>query len=197
MRPNIILLTVLIILTAAATATSQFKKYDIKSGIVTFESVMKMGDFQIKKKIVLYFDDYGMKECRETYSNNRLEESYFSDGKTIYSVKHKEKAAYKRGPASRGTELRVEWSEFGTDEDRAAGKYKKLSPMKIAGKNCEMIEYNDKHGTVTTYGGWSKIMLYMKLKTKDMESVQKAVKIEENAAVPADKFRIPAGYSAK
>jgi hypothetical protein len=197
MKKCLFLLLVIFVLLATAIAQAQLKKYDIKSGIITYESIMKMGDFEIKKKIIVYFDDFGMKECRETYDNNKLEESYFSDGKTIYSVKHNQKAAFKQGTASRGTELRVEWSEFGTEKDRQSGKYKKLPSKKVAGKDCDMFEYNDGKGTLTTYGGWSKILLYMKLKTKSVENIQKAVKVEENVTVSPDKFKVPTGYAVE
>ena len=130
-----------------------------------------------------------MKECRETFSNNKLEESYLSDGKNLFSVKHDKKTAFKQGTASRGTELRVEWSEFGTEKDRQSGKYKNLPAMKVAGKNCEMFEHNDGKGNITQYGGWNKILLYMNLKTKSVQSIQRALKVEENTKVPPEKFK--------
>jgi hypothetical protein len=197
MTRNLFLSMTIIVLMVTAIAQAQMKKYDIKSGIITFQSIMKMGDFEIKKKIIVYFDDFGMKECRETYDNNKLEESYFSDGKEIYSVKHKQKAAFKQGSASRGTELCVEWTEFGTEKDRQSGKYKKLPAMKVTGKNCEMFEYNDGRGSVTLYGGWKKILLYMELKSKDMQSIQRAIKVEENVPVSSDKFKVPDGYKVE
>jgi hypothetical protein len=195
MKKNVVVLLMMLALTAQALAQSSVKKYDIKSGIVTYESNMKMGDYEIKGKIIVYFDDYGMKECRETYSDNKLEDSYFSDGKDLFLVKHRQKAAFKQGPAYRGTELRVEWTEFGTEKDRQSGKYKKLPAMEIAGKKCEMFVYYDGKGTVTTYGGWDKILMYLKVKTKSMDTVQKAVKVEENAKIPPEKFMVPAGYT--
>src|SRR5687768_4624980 len=47
-----------------ATGTN---KYDLKSGIITFETVMSLDGSDIRSKKVLYFDDYGRKECEETY----------------------------------------------------------------------------------------------------------------------------------
>ncbi|MBI4727330.1 hypothetical protein HY768_08970 [candidate division TA06 bacterium] len=178
-------------------AQTPVKKYDIKSGVVTCESIMKVSGMQIKEKIVVSFDDFGIKECKETFSGNTLRETYLSDGKDLYLVKPDDKTAYKRGTASRGTELRVEWSEFGTEKDRRSGKYKKLPAMKVAGKNCEVFEYNDGKGTITRYGGWKKILLYMNLKTKGMETTQRALKVEENAKVPAGKFKVPAGFTVQ
>ncbi len=39
--------------------------------------------------------------------------------------------------------------------------------------------------------------MYLSVKTKSVESLQKAVKVEENAKVPEEKFKIPEGYSVK
>lgn len=195
MKRNLfLLLSAAIVFMVYATAQTPTKKYDIKSGIVTYESIMKMGDMEIKEKTIVYFDDYGMKECKETYSGDRLKESYFSNGKDLYRVRHDEKTAYKQGSAYRGTELRVEWTEFGTEEERQAGKYKKLPSITVAGKNCEMFEYNDGKGNITRYGGWNKILLYMDLQTGGVQNIQRALKVEENAQVPPEKFQVPAGF---
>jgi hypothetical protein len=186
--------SVVFLFSVIAAAQTPPKKYDIKSGIVTYELLMKVGNFEIKNKIVVYFDDYGLKECRETFSKEKLEQSAFSDGKTLYVIKPNQKTAYDRGSASRGTELRVEWSEFGTEKDKQSGLYKKLAGMTVAGKNCEVFEYNDGKGTITRYAGWNKILMYMESKTSSTETVQKALKIEENIKVPPEKFAVPAGY---
>ena len=179
------------------TAQTPEKKYNIKSGIVTYEQIMKMGKMEMKEKIVVYFDDYGMKECKDTYSGEKLEESFLSDGKDLYLLKPKQKKAFKQGTASRGTELRVEWTEFGTEADRKAGKYKKLAAMTVAGKNCEMFEYNDGAGTISRYGGWNKILLYQETKTESVQSIQRAVKVEENVTISPDKFKVPAGFAVQ
>lgn len=195
-RIGVLLVAASVIVISAGAQTSS-KKYDIKSGVVTYELIMKMGKMEIKKKTIVSFDDYGMKECKDTYDGDKLEESYFSDGKDLYLLKHAKKTAFKQGSASRGTELRVEWTEFGTEKDRQSGVYKKLPAKKFAGKDCEMFEQNDGKGTVTQYGGWKKILFYMDLKSKDMESIQKAVKVEENAKVSPDKFTIPKGFAVQ
>jgi hypothetical protein len=179
------------------TSQAQMKKYEIKSGIVTYDQNLKVMGMEIKKKVVVYFDDYGMKECRETYSGDKLEEIFFSDGKNLYSVMPAKKEAFKRGAAYRGTELRMEWSEFGTEKDRKSGKFKKLPAMTIAGKKCEVFEHDDGKGGSTQYGGWSKILMYLHVKSKSVESVQKAVKVEENAKISPEKFKVPAGFTVQ
>lgn len=69
--------------------------------------------------------------------------------------------------------------------------------MSIAGKNCESFKSNDGKGTVTRYRGWNKILMYLNVKTKSVETIQKAVKVEENAKVSEEKFKIPAGYAVQ
>jgi hypothetical protein len=54
--------------TTPEAAVSSIKKYDIKSGIVTFESI----GLGMTSKVVLYFDDYGAKEAEEKYLYNSL-----------------------------------------------------------------------------------------------------------------------------
>ena len=175
-------------------AQAPVKKYDVKSGIVTYELISKVGKLEMKLKSIVYFDDYGMKECKETYSNDQLSQSYFSDGKEIYAVKHNKKMAYKRGTANRGTELRVEWSEFGTEKDRQTGKIKRLPAMKVAGKDCEMIASDDGKGNITRYGGWKKILFYMNTGSSGSETTIWALHVDENAKVSSEKFQVPAGY---
>ena len=195
MKNAVLLFALAAAIVSVSLAQTPSKKYDIKSGVVTFESVTKMGKMEMKDKAIVYFDDYGMKECKETFSDDKLTESFFSDGKDLYLVKPDKKLAFNRGTASRGTELRVEWTEFGTENDRKSGVYKKLPAMTVAGKKCEVFEHNDGSGTVTRFGGWNKILLYMDMKTKGMQTTQRAVKVEENAKVPPEKFVVPKGFA--
>lgn len=183
---------VLLALFALAAAEAQTKKYDIKSGIVTFETKATMGGLSITTRSIVYFDDYGMKECREMFEEDVLKESFFSDGKDLYGVYFASKRAMKHGVASRGTEYQFNWNDI-SDKDKKAGKAKQLPGLAVAGKQCESYEYTD-GGTTTKYGGWSRICLLIDLTSKDMRSVTRAVKVEENAKVPAGKFAVPAGF---
>jgi len=174
-------------------AQPAFQKYDVKSGVITMDSVMKISTLEMKTKIVVSFDDYGMKECKETYKDGQLIGTTFSDGKSVYNLQLKKKSATRTGEAFRGTELRVELSEFGTTKDRESGKVKRVAPMKIAGKDCDMIEVTSSNGEVSRYGGYKKIMVYLKTGSVTIA----ANKIEEDAAVPASKFQIPAGFELR
>jgi len=190
-----LMLSMLLIVALVAVATAQTKKYDIKSGIVTFETTMKMGSISIVTKSIVYFDDYGTKECKETYEDGTLKESFFSDGKNLYEVYFASKMATKRGVAYRGTEFRFNWNEI-SEKDKKSGKAKQLPGLTIAGKKCESFEYSD-GGTTTKYAGWGNICLMIDLTSKSVSSVTKAVKLEENAKVSGDKFAVPAGFALK
>jgi hypothetical protein len=176
-------------------ATGQEKKYDIKSGIVTFDNISAMGKMKITNKEVVYFDDFGMKECKETFEDGKLKESFFSDGKTLYKLIHGKQEAYKMGDASRGTELRCDWNEV-SEKDKKEGKAKQLPEITIAGKKCQAFQVTSSSGT-TKFAGWNHICMLTDLTSKGMSSVTKAVSIQENAKVSPDKFNVPAGYKIK
>jgi len=195
MRNSILAIMLMLSAVVVSTGQTQTKKYDIKSGIVTYETDMKMGQMDMKTKSIVYFDDYGIKECRETYVQDKLRDVFFSDGKELYVLKTDKKIALKRGEAVRGTEFRVDVSEFGTQKDHPDVVCKKLASTTIAGKTCKGFQCTGKDGTVTQYYGWDKILMALKLKTKNIESSQQAVKIEPNAIVPPEKFAVPAGYT--
>ena len=176
-------------------AHAQFKKYDIKSGIITFETVIEMGTMKMKNKIMVYFDDYGMKECHENYNGEKLATSLFSDGQMEYVVMHGEKTAYTRGKAFRGTEYRFDWNEI-SEKDRTSGKAKKLPNVTVAGKNCESFMVGSS-ADKTVYAGYGHVCLMIDVSSSTMRSLIKAVKFEENAKVPPEKFAVPAGYKMK
>ncbi len=175
-------------------AQTQVKKYDIKSGIVTLESVSTIGGTQIKMTKMVYFDDYGIKECQETYSNGKLKSVLFSDGKNKIALLLASKKAQNQGSSARGIGMRVEINDMGTKKDIESGLVKKLAPMTIAGQTCEVIQVA-KGSTPDIYAGWHHVMVYMKSSSSGVTTEIKAVKLEANALVPKDKFQIPAGFT--
>jgi hypothetical protein len=176
-------------------SSGQTKKYDIKSCTITFEMTQKMAGLDMKKKVIVSFDDYGMRECRETYQGDELQEIYFSDGKDLYRLQPGKKAAFNRGKADRGTEVTIGWNDISSD-DKKAGKAKQLPNITIAGKTCESFVYtSDKEST--TYAVWNHILMMIDMKSKQMTMLKKAVKVDEKTAVSADKFKVPAGYTLK
>ena len=175
-----------------------FNKYDIKSGMVTLEFAMTMGKTQIKMTKIVYFDDYGSKECEETYSNGKLTGVFFSDGKDKISLSLKKKTAQKQGAGDRGIGTRIEINDMGTTKDIETGVVKKMPPMTIAGQTCEVIQVTKGKGkgdNPDIYAGWNRVMVYLKTSGSGVNTEIKAVKLEANAVVPKEKFQIPAGYS--
>jgi hypothetical protein len=177
------------------SAVGQTHKYGIKSGSVTFEMETTLGPTQIKEKIVLWFDDYGMKEARESYDDGVLKEATMTDGDSVYLIKPSARTAFKRGKASRGIEYKFDWNEVSAS-DKKEGKAKQLPARAVAGKQCDAYEYLS-GGTVSTFAGWMGITLFSEVKRTNMSVTTRAVKLEEGIAVPAEKFRVPDGYAVK
>jgi hypothetical protein len=167
------------------------KKYTIKSGVIEYSYKIET----MEHKEVVSFDDYGMKECKDTYEDGGLKTSQFSDGVKMYKVIYKDKTAYILGDAGRGTEFKCDWNEVG-EKQKSSGEATKLANITILGKDCE--QFTVKTGKIsTTFAGWGGILLFMEQKTPYGNSTQKALKFEENAAVSPDKFKVPAGFEVK
>ncbi|HEY9487381.1 MAG TPA: hypothetical protein VIQ51_03575 [Chryseosolibacter sp.] len=172
------------------------KKYQIKSGIITFEETANVGSMKLTSKKIHYFDDYGMKEREDSFDEEgQLKESFMSDGKDLILLMHKDQTAYKRGKAYRGTAYRVDYNEF-SQEDKASGKVKKLADEIILGKTCETYTY-ETESLKGKYAGWGNICLRTEAETSGVKSVAIATSFEEDAVVPADKFTIPSGYAVQ
>ncbi len=176
---------------AIADASAEtVKKYPIKSAIVTFEGEM-MG---IKEKTILYFDDYGMKEAEEKYDGDNIKSSTLCDGKTRYTIVYKEKTAYPDGDCYRGVAYKFDWDEISKADKKY--KAKKLANVSIAGKDCESFSM-ESSGNPIVYAGWNNICTLIDQDTKYGKITYKAVKIEENIAIPNDKLNVPTGFAIK
>jgi hypothetical protein len=195
MKKIMMFFAISVVMAGFCILSAQVNKYAVKSGIVTFDVIQKMGKFELKSKVVVYFDDFGNKECRDTYEDDQIKDTYFSDGKDLYTVVYREKTAYKRGSAYRGTEMKFDWNEV-SPRDKQSGKAKQIGKITVAGKSCDAFEVTGV-GTATKYAGWNNILLYMKLTSKSLTSITNAVKYEENVKVPAEKFKAPAGFAVK
>ncbi|MCZ7604113.1 MAG: hypothetical protein M5R37_14720 [Melioribacteraceae bacterium] len=180
-----------------ANAVTVSKKYPIKSGIITFERKGIIGT----QKIIVYFDDYGIKERSETYNEDgSLDEIKFSDGENMY-IKNKysedEKVFYIMGPGKFGTEMKFEPDPFKNDAKRAEKyKFKKQPNMNILGKDCEAYSTTISMGT-TTFAGCDGILLYTKAELSIGISETIAVDFKEDVEVDPSMFRVPEGYKTQ
>lgn len=171
-----------------------FKKYDIKSGIITLETSMEVSGMNMKKKSILYFDDYGIKESQEDFNID-------PSGKEVFATRDFVKDGYrytcsveygsgaKTKAMGYGTAARFNMDEASTMKDN---KFKKLANTTVAGKDCEGFSMETPSGLIEMYG-WSGITLKSVLTGGSIKSTTIAVKVEENVEIPADKFEVPAG----
>lgn len=173
------------------------KKYPIKSGIITFKRTGVLGD----QKVIVYFDDYGIKERSETYkTDGSVEEIKFTDGEFMYKITHEyseEKVAFIMGPGKFGTEMKFDPDPFrNNDERKKKYQFEKLPNMNILGKDCDAYITTTKMGT-TTFAGSNGILLYTKadLSVGTMETI--AVDFKENVSIDSELFKVPDGYTAK
>jgi hypothetical protein len=183
----------------AQAPAAAVKKYEIKSGIVTYQTEMAMAGVKIPGKVVLYFDDYGLKENEETYKRDTLTESFVADGVERFKLFHEQKMKVAAGKSTNGTAMPFDWAHV-SQKDKDSGIAKAGPKETVAGKECDTFTMLTKTAGMdasTVYAGWHKIVLSMKLTSGEMTSTKIAVKVEENAVVPADKFKAPAGYTAR
>lgn len=171
---------------------AQSKKYDVKSGVVTYEvSVVMNGKAISSNKNILYFDDYGLKEREDKYEKGILVGSSIYDGKKRYEINHKKKT-YSEIPSGGSVAYKVNFNGI-PEADRKSGNAKKLPDEIILGKTCETYTYEK---AKAKYAGWKGILFLLETNTGSLESKQKAIQFEETSVGP-DKFTVPGDYTKK
>lgn len=176
-----------------AAARTTPGKYAVKSGILHFEAI----DFVGTHKEIIYFDDYGRKECHERFdADGTLAETRFCDGKQLYKLDNEKNTAYiLSANAGSGTEMRFDKNGFSARQ-KEKYHYQDKPDMTIAGKNCEAF-YMETGSGKTVFAGWSHITLYHNQETKFGNIVRTATLVEEDVSVPQNKFEVPAGYETQ
>jgi hypothetical protein len=192
---------------STSSVTSGTKKYELKSGIVHYKPVEIMKG--AKSQETLYFDDYGQKEAKETVteinmmgiSNKETNISILDGDYSItYSVEKiengknvTEKVAKKMKLTSEMKAM-VNMAAMFTDEKKLKENYdyKEEGTETVAGMTGKKFSMKlDKSKSdrinVVTYKN-------ILLKTEMMKIKIEVDKFEENVPVPADKFKVPAGY---
>ncbi|MCB9013454.1 MAG: hypothetical protein H6539_05380 [Bacteroidales bacterium] len=175
---------------APQAETYQLKKYPIKSGIVTYDTKIA----GMTGKTIFYFDNYGSLELEEKFRGNELNEGTLCDGMNLYSINYKTKTAYKKSVCSRGFALKVDWNEISNADKQ--DKAKKLDNITLAGKDCESYSYTAA-GVTSVFAGWNNICMMQNQDNQYGGTYIKAVGVEENAVIPAEKFTIPVDFTIK
>lgn len=164
-------------------------KYSLKSGIVEMKSQV-MG---MEQKQVLFFDEYGAKECIEVTA------SMF--GQKIHNLNiNKDGYAYSVDMVKKtGTKIKIPTDAAINFNDLGKGiakdmNIKKVGTETVLGKTCDKytIDYK-KQQMKGYYLVWNGIALKTELTMMGMKTVVEVTKINENASIPADKFEIPKG----
>jgi hypothetical protein len=177
------------------------KKYDIKSGIVTYVTEV-MG---MKNSQTLYFDDYGATELQQTVTSiemmgiksRTVSVSLTKDGfKYDYElenmtnnenklVKEIKKSIVNYVPSADMGKMAATM----TDEMKKKYEYKEEGSETIAGKSG--TKFSMKVGSSKITGViYKKVML----KTEMEMMTMKAEKFEENATIPSGTFELPKDY---
>jgi len=176
-------------------ATGDYKKYAIKSGIVTYETNMEISGMKLKSTKILYFDNYGTTECEEEYKNNPVTGKEELDSRTFVKDGYRYSLSmnYKNGARTKAQGYGVA-AVFNMDEAKTLkeNNFKALGNETVCGKECESFSIETASGKLIM-NGWNNIALKTVLDnaSSKMRSVTLATKIEENASIPADKFEVP------
>lgn len=182
----------------AATAKTA-GKYKIKSGIVTY----KMNAMGFDTPTTLYFDDFGAVEANESKSEmeivgqkvNTHTINFTKDGFT-YNLDLEKKTGTKMkaiAPAAGGfNPNNADFSGMSAEQMKKYGISKEASET-VLGKECEVYTIDYKEMKVKgTFTVWNNIPLKMNMDMGGMAVTMEATKIEENVAIPASVFAIPA-----
>jgi hypothetical protein len=193
----------------ASSSSSMPRPYEIKSGIVRFKPMIMMG---VKVTETLYFDDYGLKEARESITESDImgtknyeDKMEIRDGRYIISytlksiINGKDETSREATRTDMG-DVRELAAALGKSMDVNEMKknmdYREEGPETIAGVTGRKYSIAlDKSKPDVRASGvmYKNVVLKSELAGMSVE----ASSFEENASVPSDKFAIPAGYTVK
>jgi len=179
-----------------SSTSSSLNRYEIKSGLVTYDMEM-MG---ITANVKNYFDNYGEMEATVVKSNfNFLGKSTDSEMRTIY----KDNFLYSLDLLTKtGTKMKVEdgmnFRHFNinkiTQEQKTAYNFKELGTEEVAGKKCKVYSMQV-DGNTSKVWLWKNITVKVMAVTEEGEFEFEASSIEETSDIPAGIFDIPADYT--
>lgn len=192
--------------TAVTTENSENvagQRYGIKSGIVYYEPMDMMG---IKSTQVLYFDDYGAKEARETITEGNImgfktkkRSVSIIDGKWAISFDTENMTNGKDELVKKASKVDMSNNPFGQMDFTALGEemkkkmdYKEEGTEEVAGVTGTKFSIKMTENASQRISG----VMYKNVSLKvDMGQIKMvASKFEQNVSIPADMFKVPAGY---
>ncbi|MFI5263408.1 MAG: hypothetical protein ACHQM6_02720 [Candidatus Kapaibacterium sp.] len=181
------------------SANTSLGKYPIKSGIIHGESET-MG---MKGTTTKYFDDYGAKVCEETSSTITMGATSIKTNKVriikdgwMYSYEPEKKTGVKMKFA---IPANMDFRNMGEKMMKDMG-IKEAGTETILGKECKIYEYSGgQQGAMTgrSWIFWNAEPMKMDMKVANMTMKSHVTSIEENVAIPADKFEVPSNITLK
>ncbi len=190
--------------TKSTNATGQAKietakRYQVKSGIITYEIENNM--MKGKMTQILYFDDYGAKESRESVTELKMMGQSFKTHKInfnkdgyFYDLDLEKKTGGKmKGMLPKGMDMDINKL---SEEMKKEYNIKKVGTETVLGKECDVntMEYAKMNmkGTVSL---WQGLTLKSDMDMGKINVKTVAVKLEENVSVPASKFEVPSDFT--
>lgn len=176
------------------TILSKKTKYTIKSGIVEYKAQMMGMDY----KQLTYFDEYGGKETIELAM-----QMTGMDAKSITIMK--DGYMYNFNPVEKtGTKNRISEKTGNIDfqnlskEIQEEMNIKKVGEETFLGKPCIKFSIDDKSLKMKGYYlVWKGVALKTDITMSTAKIYIEAINIQENVAIPAERFEIPADIKFK
>lgn len=188
-------------ITETTDASAQGQRYGIKSGIVYYEPMDFMG---MKSTQILYFDDYGKKECRETIIEGNImgmktkkRSVSIIDGDYSINFDLENITNNKDELKKEATKVNIKSVMSNMDLSALTEEMKKQMDYKEEGTE-EVVGITGTKYSIKFGSGDKRIygVMYKNIPLKaDMGEIKMvANKFEENASIPAEKFTVPSDY---
>lgn len=190
---KIFILSLLIIIAVSQAEYSQSKKYDLNSGKITYSSKVMGKDVTT----ILYFEQNGNVECRETMFDMTVMKRKISSKKRtlikdgyLYDLDLVKKTGTKRKiTAGQSLEGEINFREL-TEKEIKKYDVKELGNENVLNKSCKKYSINSKILS-GTFWVWNNISLRAEFGSGIMATSQTATKIEENIKIPVEIFEVP------
>ncbi|MCK9613388.1 MAG: hypothetical protein WC401_08955 [Bacteroidales bacterium] len=166
-----------------------YERYGLKSAILH----MKSKTMGMEQDVIMYFDDYGKKQCNELsieLLGKIMKQITITDSGYMYTYT----TADKNGTKIKLDENSPDKVNFNALTEEMVKKFniKKTGTAVILDKKCDV--YTAEHTSAKmkgTYYVWKGFIMKAVSSVAGIEVKMEAVKLEENPVIPAEKFEIP------
>jgi hypothetical protein len=172
---------------------SEVHKVDVKSVIIH----MKSSAMGLTQQIVIYMDDYGKKNATEVTQElmgKKIRQYSITDGEYMYSFSPDTKEG-KKTKINTDSPDNINFNAI-TKEMATKFKLKKTGTATILDRKCDVYTMEFAEAKLKgTYNIWKGIPLKTESEISMMKVSMEATAIEENVAIDAEKFKVPANIS--